>query len=141
MVQKLKNILVPVDGSQNALRGVDKAISLAAGGNATITALYVFHLPWKAGIKFTKSMEGKAQAHATRAIAVAKRKIESAGIPFKWKTSGGKPGDAIINVAKGENADIIVIGARGLGSGKELLLGSVSSYVIHKSKVPVLLVR
>jgi nucleotide-binding universal stress UspA family protein len=34
-----------------------------------------------------------------------------------------------------------VIGARGLGSGKELLLGSVSSYVIHKSKIPVLLIR
>jgi len=34
-----------------------------------------------------------------------------------------------------------VVGARGLGSGKELLLGSASRYVIHKSKIPVLLVR
>ena len=141
MVQKLKNILVPVDGSQNALRGVDKAISLAAGGDATITALYVFHLPWRAGLKFTKSMEKKAQSNATRAIAVAKRKIEGAGIPFKWKTAGGKPGDAIISVARGSNADIIVIGARGLGAAKEKFFGSTSNYVMHKSTKPVLVVK
>lgn len=141
MVQKLKNILVPIDGSQNALRGLDKAISLAAGSDATITGLFVFQLPWKAGLKFSKSIERQAQINATRAIAVAKRKVENAGIPFKWKTAGGKPGDAIINVGKGVNADIIVIGARGIGGAKEKFFGSTSNYVMHKSTKPVLVVK
>jgi nucleotide-binding universal stress UspA family protein len=141
MVQKLKNILVPIDGSQNALRGLDKAITLAEGTDATITALFVFQLPWKAGLKFTKSMEKQAQSNAVRAIAVAKRKVENAGMPFKWKTTGGKPGEAIINVAKGTNADIIVIGARGIGGAKEKFFGSTSNYVMHKATKPVLVVK
>jgi nucleotide-binding universal stress UspA family protein len=141
MVQKLKNILVPIDGSQNALRGLDKAITLAGGTDATITVLFVFQLPWKAGIKFSKSMEKQAQVNATRAIAVAKRKVENARIPFKWRTAGGKPGEAIINVAKGTNADIIVIGARGIGGAREKFFGSTSNYVMHKATKPVLVVK
>ena len=141
MVQKLKNILVPIGGSQNALRGLDKAITLAEGTGATITTLFVFQLPWKAGLKFTKSIEKQAQSNATRTIAVAKQKVEKVDIPFKWKTAGGKPGDAIINVAKGTNADIIVIGTRGLGGAKEKFFGSTSNYVMHKATKPVLVVK
>lgn len=141
MAKKINNILVPVDGSQNALRGLDRAIDIAKGGNSTITALYVFQLPWKAGLKYTKSMEKQAQEKATRAIGVAKRKVESQKIPFQWKTTGGKPGDAILNVSKGSNADMIVIGARGLGAAKEKFFGSTSNYVMHKSSKPVLVVK
>ena len=71
MAGKINNILVPIDGSQNAIRGLDKAIDIAKGSRATITVLFVFQLPWKAGLKFTKSMEKEAQARATRAIGIA----------------------------------------------------------------------
>lgn len=141
MAKKIKNILVPVDGSQNALRGIDKAIDIAKGSDATITALFVFQLPWKAGLKFSKSMEKQANTKATRAIGVAKQKVEKQGIPFKWKTTGGKPGDAIVNVSRGSKADMIVIGARGLGAAKEKFFGSTSNYVMHKSTKPVLVVK
>jgi len=141
MAKKINNILVPVDGSQNALRGLDRAIDIAKGGNSTITALYVFQLPWKAGLKFTKSMEKQAQAKATRAIGIAKQRVEKQKIPFKWKTTGGKPAEAILNVSKGTKADMIVIGARGLGAAKEKFFGSTSNYVMHKSTKPVLVVK
>lgn len=141
MVGKINNILVPIDGSQNALRGLDKAIDVAKASGATITTLFVFQLPWRAGLKFTKSMEKEAQTKATRAIDVAKRKVEKNGIAFKWKTAGGKPGEAILNVSKGSRADIIVIGARGIGAAKEKFLGSTSNYVMHKTKKPVLVVK
>ncbi len=141
MAGKINNILVPVDGSQNALRGIDKAIDIAKGSNSTITALFVFQLPWKAGLKFSKSMEKQAQAKATRAIGIAKQKVEKKGIAFKWRTTGGKPGEAIINVSKGTKADMIVIGARGLGAAKEKFFGSTSNYVMHKSSKPVLVVK
>ena len=141
MATKINNILVPVDGSQNALRGLDKAISIAKGSGATITALFVFQLPWKAGLKFSKSMEKQVNAKATRAIGTAKQKVEKQGLPFKWKTTGGKPGDAIVNVSRGTKADMIVIGARGLGAAKEKFFGSTSNYVMHKSPKPVLVVK
>lgn len=141
MAGKIKNILVPIDGSQNAIRGLDKAIDIAKGSDAAITALFVFQLPWKAGLKFTKSMERQAQAKATRAIGIARQKVEKNGVVFKWKTAGGKPGDAILNVSKGSNADMIVIGARGLGAAKEKFFGSTSNYVMHKATKPVLVVK
>ena len=141
MAKKINNILVPVDGSQNALRGVDRAIDIAKASGSTITALYVFQLPWKAGIKFTKSMEKQSRAKATRAIGVVKQKVEKQGIPFKWKTTGGKPSDSILNVSKGTKADMIVIGARGLGAAKEKFFGSTSNSVMHKSNKPVLIVK
>ena len=141
MAGNIKNILVPIDGSQNSLRGVDKAISIAKASDATITGLFVFHLPFAAGLKLTKSMESKAKEKGTKAIAVAQQRCEKSGVNFKWKTAGGKPGDAIVNVAKGTRADMIVIGARGLGAAKEKFLGSTSNYVMHKSNIPVLVVK
>ena len=141
MAQKLKNILVPIDGSKNSFRGLDKAIAIAGQAGSTITALHVFHLPWAAGIKLTKEMEQKTRRKATQALGVAKGRVERDGIPFKWKTAAGKTGDAILNVAKGTRADMIVIGARGMGATKEKFLGSTSNYVMHKAKIPVLIVK
>ena len=141
MVKGIKNILVPIDGSKNSYRGLDKAMSIAKGDSTTITGIYVFHLPRLAGIKFTKKMEKDARDKATRAIGIAKGRVEKNGIPFKWRTAAGKTGDAIVNTAKGIRADMIVIGARGLGAAKEKFLGSTSNYVMHKAKMPVLVVK
>jgi nucleotide-binding universal stress UspA family protein len=141
MGNTIRNILVPIDGSKNALRGLDKAISIAKQAGSTITAIYVFHLPWAAGIKLTKDMEKKARLKATQAVGIAKGRVEKNKIPFKWKTAAGKTGDAILNTARGTRADMIVIGARGLGATKEKFLGSTSNYVMHKAKMPVLVVK
>ncbi len=138
---EIKNILVPIDGSPNSLRGLDKAVSIAKSCGATITGLYVFHLPLIAGLKFTKSMENQAKAKGQKIISNAQQKAEKKGVPFKWRTSGGKPGDVIVNVSKGVKADMIVIGARGLGATKEKFLGSTSNQVMHKSQIPVLVVK
>ncbi len=141
MVKGIKNILVPIDGSKNSYRGLDKAILIAKGDSTTITAIYVYHLPWQAGIKFTKNMKKESNAKATRAIGIAKGLVEKNGIPFKWKTTSGNTGNAIVNTAKGIRADMIVIGARGIGAAKEKFLGSTSNHVIHKAKMPVLVVK
>ncbi len=141
MVKGIKNILVPLDGSKNSYRGLDRAISIAKDSKATITGVHVFHLPRLAGIKLTKNMEKEARAKATRAIGIAKALVEKNGIPYKWKKTAGKTGDAIVNTAKGIISDMIVIGARGLGAAKEKFLGSTSNYVMHKAKMPVLVVK
>ena len=61
---KFKKILVPVDGSANATRGLDRAIEIAKESDAEITGFYVFHLPLAAGIKYTKKMKEEAQKKA-----------------------------------------------------------------------------
>ncbi|MBM3910377.1 MAG: universal stress protein [Thaumarchaeota archaeon] len=138
---EFKKILVPVDGSANSMRGLDKAISIAKASNAEITGYYVFHLPFSAGIKLTNKMKKDADAEAIRSIGPAMQRCERAGAKFKYKTGGGNTGQQIISFAEKNSYDMIVMGARGLTGAKEKFLGSVSNYVMHESKIPVLIVK
>ena len=138
---KFNKILVPLDGSANSVRGLDRAIEIAKGSGAEITGFYVFHLPVAAGIKYTAKMKEEAQRKAVKAIGPAMNKTQKAGATFKYKTGGGNTGSEIVKFAKNGKFDMIVIGARGLGGAKEAFLGSTSNYVMHKTAVPVLVVK
>ena len=138
---KFNKILVPVDGSKNSMRGLDRAIEIAKESGAEITGFYVFHLPLSAGIKYTKKMKEQAQDKAAKAIGPAMKRAERAGASFKYKTGGGHTGSEIVNFAEKNKYDMIVLGARGMGSAKEAFLGSTSNYVMHKTKIPVLVVK
>jgi len=138
---KFNKILVPLDGSTNSARGLDRAIEIAKESDAEITGFYVFHLPLLAGVKYTQKMKEDAQKKAVKAIGPAMKRAEKAGASFKYKTGGGRTGSEIVNFAKKGNYDMIVIGARGLGGAKEAFLGSTSNYVMHKTKIPVLVVK
>lgn len=138
---KFKKILVPLDGSPNASRGLDRAIDIAKISDAEITGFYSFHLPIAAGIKYTSKMKDDAQKKAVKAIGPAMNKAQKAGATFRYKTGGGHTGSEIVKFAKNGNFDMIVIGARGLGGAKEAFLGSTSNYVLHKTKIPVLIVK
>ncbi|XP_076814281.1 universal stress protein YxiE-like [Clavelina lepadiformis] len=62
-------------------------------------------------------------------------------IKFKVALEGGKPskpGETILAVADQEGCEMIVMGSRGLGTIRRTLLGSVSDYVIHHAKIPVI---
>ena len=138
---KFNKILVPLDGSANSMRGLDRAIEIVKGGNAEITGFYVFHLPLAAGIKYTAKMKDEAQKKAVKAIGPAMNKTQKAGATFKYKTGGGHTGSEIVKAAEKGKFDMIVIGARGIGGAKETFLGSTSNYVLHKTKIPVLVVK
>ena len=140
-MSKIQKILVPLDGSSNSMRGLDTAIDIAKGCNAEITGFYVFHLPLAAGVKYTQKMKDDAQKKAVKAIGPAMNKTQKAGATFKYKTGGGNTGSEISSFAQKGKFDLIVIGARGLGGAKEAFLGSTSNYVMHKTKVPVLIVK
>ncbi|MGQ0606068.1 MAG: universal stress protein [Candidatus Nitrosotenuis sp.] len=53
----------------------------------------------------------------------------------------GTPGYMITKYIKNNKVDLVVIGSRGCSAVKEVFLGSVSNYVLHKSPVPVLIVK
>ena len=55
--------------------------------------------------------------------------------------SYGDDGKRIVEIAKKQNFNLIVIGLIGMSAAKEIFLGSTSNYVLHKSKKPVLVVK
>ncbi len=138
---KFKKILVPVDGSKNSTRGLERAIEIAKESKAEITGFYVFHLPLLAGVNYTQKMKDEAQIKAAKTIGSAMKCAQHAGASFKCKTAGGHTGSEIVKFAQSGKYDMIVIGARGMGGVREAFLGSTSNYVMHKTKIPVLIVK
>jgi nucleotide-binding universal stress UspA family protein len=94
------------------------------------SALKVYANRWQereqAGIEQLQSLEVEATA---------------AGIPTEFTQNVGDPGKLICEVAKTWDADLIVIGRRGLSGLSELFLGSVSNYVLHHAPCDVLTVQ
>ncbi len=139
---RIKKILVPLDGSANSIRGLDEAIRIARQSHATITGIYVASAPpllaYQARI-FTKKTFRDAKRHLEKAQVRAAKN----GILLNYKILSGDPGDIITRLAnsKANGYNLIVMGHRGVSAVKELFLGSVSNYVLHKSKIPVLIVK
>lgn len=61
-------------------------------------------------------------------------------IKHKISIRSGNPGEEIVDAAKADSVDVVVMGTRGLGTIRRTVLGSVSDYVIHHIKIPVLIV-
>ncbi|MHB8602469.1 MAG: universal stress protein [Nitrosotalea sp.] len=137
---RFKKILVPMDGSKNSFRGLDAAIYLARQCGATLTGLFVMSIYPQSFMPITYDKKYLTKA-AKEFMDDAKKRSAQNGIVFVGKTMIGKESSEIVNFAAKNKFDIIVIGARGLGSVKEAFLGSVSHTVVQKSKIPVLIVK
>ena len=141
--KKVTKILVPLDGSKNSLRGLEMAISVARQFGATITGVYSIYAPPHSEFRGVGSVEESLNKEIKKIMSDAKVLSAQNGIVFKEKLMRGDIGYNIIKLAqnKKEKFNLIVIGNRGRGSIKEMFFGSVSNYVIHASKIPVLLVK
>ncbi len=141
MTIKIKKILVPLDGSSNSFRGLDVAIQMARQCHATITGLYVVEITKPRITEPISDPEKIFLEHAQKIMKKAKLTAAKKGILFFDVVSYGDDEKRIVDVAEKKNFDLIVIGSRGMGSAKEIFLGSTSNYVLHKSKIPVLIVK
>jgi nucleotide-binding universal stress UspA family protein len=140
-MQNIKKILVPMDGSKNSMRGLDEAIYLARQCHATITGLYVIPISKPITDSQISDLEKYLLNNASKFMSKAKTRAAQNGILFDDATTHGDEGPEIIRYANNKSYDIIVIGSRGMGSMKETFLGSTSNYVMHKAKIPVLIVK
>jgi nucleotide-binding universal stress UspA family protein len=138
---KIKKILVPLDGSKNSMRGLDEGIYLARQCQATITGLYVVPLSKPKTNSQISYVEKYLLNHAAKFMSKAKKRAAQNGVLFDDTVVYGDEGPKIISFAINKSYDIIIIGSRGMSSLKEAFLGSTSNFVLHKSKIPVLIVK
>ena len=141
MAIKTKRILVPLDGSPNSFRGLDVAIEMARESHGTITGLYVAGITKPRTNDPISPIEKILLENAQKIMKKAKLKAAQKGILFFDRVSYGDEQKRIVDIAEKKDFDLIVIGARGRSSAKEIFLGSTSNYVLHKSKKPVLIVK
>ena len=139
----MKKIVVGLDGSKNSLRGLSKAIDIAKQDKSKIIGLNIIQVPQAYFVHKSKNkIKEDLLKDSEKIMKFAAQKCKRAGVDFESKiVPGGDPGFDIVRHTKKYKPDAIVIGARGLNPVKELFLGSVSNYVLHKSKIPVLIVK
>jgi len=137
-----KKILVPLDSSKRTNYVLTEAINIAKRNNASIVALYV--LPFSP-LSYRDNIiaQGKMYAEAKENLAKVKETAKKNDVALQTKILKGHPGKLISNFAnqKKNGIDLIVIGSRDLGGFKEMFLGSVSNFVVHKSKVSTVVVK
>ena len=140
--KKISKILVPLDGSKNSNRGLETAIILARQCGAIITGVYSIHAPPHSEFRGVGSVEKSFNTEVKKIMDDAKVLAAQNGIVFKEKILRGDIGYNIVKLAQGKDKfDMIVLGSRGRSSAKQMFFGSVSNYVIHASKIPVVVVK
>lgn len=137
---KLQKFLVPIDGSKTSFKGLDTAIDLAKQSGAHITCVYVLEILPEFHTSFTRKVEHQMASDAGKLLDKAKKMCDENNIPYDDTLLHGKPGQRITSFAKNHSYDLIIIGSRSKGIASRLLLGSVSNYVVHKCKMPVIIV-
>ena len=137
----IKNILVPVDGSVGSDRAVAQAISIASLCEAKINFLYVANINQLAINALLSDAILAAVKKAGDVILERAVNMVPSDIKYETFSQTGSPAVTILDFEKQLNSDLIVMGSRGLGLVKGVLLGSVSQYIVEQATCPVLVVK
>ena len=140
----LSKILVPVDGSENSLRALDHAIYLAKKTGANITAMNVIENPptvYVESQKLLNDLLAKFREESANVLDKCKQIAEKSDVKIETVIGEGDAASSITGYAQKGDFDTIIIGRRGLGRFKEMVLGSISNKVLHHAKCSVMIVK
>ncbi len=138
----VKTIVAAIDGSPHSARVVSYAADLARRYDATIFLVYAHPpVPSYLGDEQFWRVAGAEVERGRELLRPFVDVLQRAGLRVEMEVLEGPAPRAILAVAEAREADLIVIGSRGLGAIRGLLLGSVSERVIRLAKCPVLVVR
>lgn len=139
---KINKILVSLDGSKNSFKGLEYAIYLARQCHASITGLCVIPInPPIAMPGLTSAFKLKMTKDAKKFLDQARINAAQNGIVFNKKIINGIPTEDVANFANRNKFDLVVIGHRGHSTVREMFLGSVANSTVHKSKIPVFVIK
>lgn len=142
----MKKILVPVDGSENSAKAIEKAKSLAELYDSQVTLLYIINdtmisnpyvvrNDYKAELSTVLSQQGDN---------ILRSSLELFG-PNSMRVNTvmkyGDPGNSIISYAEENDFDLVIMGSRGLNAISRIMLGSVSLKVLNHINISVLIVK
>ena len=139
-----KKILVPLDGSEASRRAMDEAIYLAGLSGAALLFLHIVDLNkelptpqriWEESNSLSEWEKAGAEKLANFVVGL------DDSISHDDIVAVGSPGKTIHRIAKENACDLILMGSRGLNALENIVLGSVSQYVLTHASCPVMVVR
>ena len=138
------NVLVPVDGSDNSYRALDAALLLSEKLGSSITVVNVMEQVPITHIESEKLLSELLEAYKKENQEILSKCSNIAtekGLSIKTLLLQGNPASVILDYGKKEKFDLVIMGSRGMGKFKQLILGSVSSKIVHHSPCAILLIR
>ena len=139
---EIQKILVAFDGSKHSEKGLDIAISLVKESKRSIIGLFV--KPHSVdSVRYGDIFSGHQDEIVRKTFQTLREKCEENNVQFSTEVRTGDVKTTIEKLANDTHMkiDMIIMGSRGRGYVKGSLLGSVSKYVLDKSKIPVLIVK
>jgi len=140
----MRTVLIPFDGSDNALRAVRYAASLAKElSDVHLELLYVQDpLPQKVHDALSAQEIARWRAgEADIILQPAKEILDAKESQYQVRIRVGSPANEIARHVQERRCDAIIMGTRGLGQVANLMIGSVATKVIHLVEVPVTLIK
>jgi nucleotide-binding universal stress UspA family protein len=137
----VRKILLATDLSPTSSPATDEAFDAASRLGAHLLVVSVIdstalRLP---GGRFQARVDQVRERRQSAAQELVQRGRRE-GVPVTFLVWEGDPGDSILEAARAEDADMIVLGSHGRGPIGRLLLGSVSQYVVRHARMPVVVV-
>jgi len=137
-----REILIPVDGSDNSIRALRKGLEFASAFGAKIRLFYVFpvssvEIIGMAGMS-RDDLESAAQAAAQRVFDKLHAEVGESSIEIEDETSIGDPAEEIIRCTEDNHELLVILGRRGLSRIQSLVLGSVSEKVLRHAHSPIM---
>jgi nucleotide-binding universal stress UspA family protein len=142
------SIVVGTDGSETANEAVRQATDLAKAVGAKIHVVSAFEPVGNQRLREERTqvpddmqwmVNIREDVDAT--LRKAAEQLEEAGVQVETFARQGDPADAILDVAEEEDADLIIVGNKGMTGAKRFLLGSVPNKVSHHAPCSVLIIR
>ena len=138
----MKRIVIATDGSDGARDALEAGFGLASDLDLDVTVVYVRHAPsGLLGAPYYQDVVTEEARHARAVITDAKLYATRYDVDPDYKVVEGNPADAVLEVASVSDADLIVVGSRGLGPIAGTALGSVSREIVHRADRPVLVAK
>ena len=140
----MRRILIPVDGSDNAIRAVRYAASLAKElPDVQLELVNVQELlPQKVHAALSDEEISRWQSgYSDLVLEPATKILDAAEVPYRVGSRVGSPAIEISKQVHDTQCDAIIMGTRGLGSLTNLVMGSVATKVVHLVQVPVTLIK
>ncbi|MGV8107459.1 MAG: universal stress protein [Nitrososphaerota archaeon] len=140
-------ILVPVDGSEISYRALDAAIFFSEKLGSNITVMHVMedipvtHIESQKLLNDMLEISAACTQQGQDILSKCSETAKNKGLIVKTILLKGNPASIILDFCRNGKCDVIIMGNRGLGKIREIVLGSVSSKIIHNSSCPVLLIK
>jgi nucleotide-binding universal stress UspA family protein len=137
---RLQSILCAVDFSQTSREALRAAADLARAHDSRLTVLFVDDPMLVAAAKAAHDVRGSVSSTEVALNRFIARSLRPLPPEVRAMVTSGTPVDEILRAARRQQADLIVIGMRGVGRVARMLLGSTTDRVLRRARIPVLAV-